>query len=212
MVLYPAPALASLDLPMIATPDDVLTLWFGPGPQPTEAHRAAWWKKDPAFDRGLSERFGPTLERAAAGELGAWAATPRGRVALVLVLDQFSRQIWRDTPAAFAQDPLAVQLCLEALAREEDRALALHERLFLIMPLMHSESLAMQDLAITTFEGLAADGKAQGDAGYEGNLSYAHAHRDIILRFGRYPHRNAILGRPSTAEESHFLTQPGSSF
>jgi len=176
--------------------DDVLQFWFG------ELTPEDWWRKDPALDRRISDRFGGTLAAAARCELYAWRATARGRLAEVIVLDQFSRNVHRDEAAAFGNDALALALAQEAVARACDLELPPAERAFLYLPWMHSESALIHEEALRLF---AAPGLEQ-------NLDFERRHKTIIDRFGRYPHRNAILGRPSTAEELAFLKQPGSSF
>ena len=181
---------------MIATLDDVLAYWFAPGPERT----ARWFRGDAATDADVRGRFASTLESAARGELDGWTATPRGRLALIVVLDQFSRNVHRGTPRAFAQDARALALCLDGLARGDDRALAPDERAFFYLPLEHAEDAAMQARSVACFEALAAE--APGAAGF---LDYAHEHRDVIARFGRFPHRNATLGRRSTPDEEAFL-------
>ncbi len=192
--------------------------WFGtdrtaPGaPPPPEARTRAWWRKDDAEDARLRDAWGALHAQGADGRLGAWAAHPHGRVALVVLLDQLSRNLHRDTPGMFASDPLALQLTLDALARGEETGLDLWLRLFLLMPLMHSEALEVHHLARPAFEALARDGEAAGYPAFASNLDFLDRHTVIIARFGRYPHRNAILGRASTAEEEAFLREPGSSF
>jgi len=176
--------------------DHILHYWFD------ELQPRDWWRKDAELDRAIARRFGDTHRAAARGELFAWRDHPRGRLAEIIVLDQFSRQIHRDTPDAYACDGMALVLAQEALRAGADQALQGAERAFLYMPFMHAESLAMQDISVRLFD----------QPGLEGNLRFALAHRDIIVRFGRYPHRNAVLGRASTAEELDFLQQPGSSF
>lgn len=174
----------------------VIRFWFD------ELAPAQWFRKDPELDGEIAARFGELLEAAGRGELWSWRLSARGRLAEVIVLDQFSRNIHRDTPLAFARDPVALVLAQEAVASGIDRHLEVPWRAFLYMPWMHSESLAIHDEALGLFD----------QPGLEEQLRFEHRHRDIILRFGRYPHRNAILGRPSTAEELAFLDQPGSSF
>lgn len=177
--------------------DDVLTFWF------QDIQPRQWWVVDPDFDALLRDRFGDLLHRAAAGELFSWRATAAGRLAEIIVLDQFSRNIHRHTPQAFAQDGMALVLSQEAVAAGALAELAEPmERAFLLMPYMHSESPLIHTQAEPLFqEHTPAD-----------NLDFERRHRAIIDRFGRYPHRNAILGRPSTPEEIEFLKQPGSSF
>jgi len=176
--------------------DEVIGFWFG------ELEPAQWFRKDPALDAEIAARFAALLEAAGRGELWSWRLSARGRLAEVIVLDQFSRNIHRDTPLAFTRDPVALVLAQEAVAGGIDRHLEVPWRAFLYMPWMHSESLAIHDEALGLFD----------QPGLEENLRFEHRHRDIIARFGRYPHRNAILGRPSTPEELAFLEQPGSSF
>lgn len=180
----------------MTTPDAVLSFWFD------ELEAAQWFRKDPALDAEIAERFAACLEAARRAELWGWRETPEGRLAEVIVLDQFSRNVHRDTPDAFAADPLALGLAQEAVARGDDAALPPAWRAFLYMPFMHSESAAIHEQALRLFT----------QPGLEENLRFEHRHRDIILRFGRYPHRNAILGRVSTPAELAFLAQPGSSF
>lgn len=194
------------------TVNDVLHFWFGkPGSNPL-ANAEAWWKKDAAFDAELTRRFGPALERAALGELDAWKATPRGRLALILLLDQMSRNIYRGTPRSFAQDPKALELALEGLTNEDERELSPVETQFLLMPLMHAENTELQHECVARFERLRDEGPQSLRAFFDNALSFARAHAVIIDRFGRFPHRNAILDRKSTAEETEFLKQPNSSF
>lgn len=197
------------------TPNDVLEFWLGSGPtdqavRPEVSSR--WWKKDAAFDAEIRERFGAVYDQAVRGELDGWSETPRGNVALVVVLDQFSRNIHRDDPRAWAADDKARQRTLAGLARGDESQLGPYERMFLYMPLMHAEDRTLQQKCVERFEALAREAPESLREGFEGNLRYAHAHRDIIERFGRFPHRNAVLGRESTAEEIEFLKQPGSSF
>ena len=188
----------------------VLDFWFGPlSPEgealPTFAQR--WWIKDPAFDEALRRRWAPHYAALAAGDRG-WVDSPMGRLAAILVLDQGGRNMFRGTPLMYALDPLALELALEGLDAEEDQALPRAARGFLYMPLMHAEELALQERCVTYFDRLAQErGGAEG-----GSSDYARQHRDIIARFGRFPHRNAILGRESSDEERAFLKTPGSSF
>ncbi|MFT3808206.1 DUF924 family protein [Arenimonas sp.] len=178
------------------TREQVLSFWFD------EIDPKSWWSAEPAFDGRVRELFLPTLERAAAGECSDWRASPEGRLAEIIVLDQFSRNIHRGTPLAFAQDPMALALSQEAVAAGVLETLTTTQCAFLLMPYMHSESRAIHALAETLF--------AQWAPG--NNHDYELRHKAIIDRFGRYPHRNAILGRESTADELAFLQRPGSSF
>lgn len=200
---------------MIATPEAVLDYWFGaPGTAREIAERQSklWFGKQPEKDREINERFTPAFNAAIAGSLDGWAVTPRGRLALVIVLDQFPHHIHRDTPDAFAQDAKALALSLAALATGEDKSLALIERVFLYLPLEHAESIAMQDLSVAQYQQLMEEAEASERALFANFLDYAHKHRDVVQRFGRFPHRNDILGRASSADEIAFLQQPGSRF
>ena len=200
---------------MLATPEAVLDYWFGaPGTarEVAEPQSKLWFGKLPEKDRDVSERFTPTFNAATTGLLDDWATSPRGRLALVIVLDQFPHHIHRDTPEAFAQDAKALALSLAALATGEDKSLALIERVFLYLPLEHAESVAMQDLSVTQYQQLVDEASESERALFANFFDYAHKHREVVLRFGRFPHRNAILDRASSAEEIAFLKQPGSRF
>jgi len=175
-------------------PQDILKFWF------EEIDPKQWWKKDPVFDQLIIQRFSAVHARAARCELFEWRTQAGGRLAEVIVLDQFSRNMFRDTAQSFACDALALVLAQEAVAAGADQALTPSERSFLYMPYMHSESPAIHEVAVRLFRGL------------EKNLEFEMKHKAIIDRFGRYPHRNAILGRTSTPEEIEFLKQPGSGF
>lgn len=161
-----------------------------------------WFKKDDEFDRMISTRFKKVHEAAKKSELYKWRKHPEGRVAEVIVLDQFSRNMYRDKPESFAQDAMALALAQEAILGGHDKELSTTEKMFLYMPYMHSESLVIHEVAERLFD----------VPGLENNLEYEIKHKQIIEQFGRYPHRNKILGRDSTPEELEFLTQPGSSF
>lgn len=203
--------------PIPADAQQVLDFWFGP---PEDAaygqSRPAWFRKDPAFDALIQRRFGAVVQQALDGGLGAWAdpdvcPDPRGAVALVLVLDQFTRNIARtaqQTPAsAFAGDRQALALARDLV--DSGRHLSLNgvHRQFAYLPFEHAEDLTMQRESVALFAQLARDEPALADL-----LRWARAHHDIVARFGRFPHRNAALGRTSTPEEEEFLSQPGSSF
>ena len=183
-------------MPHAAGPDAVLAFWF------EEISPKQWWDKSDDFDRLVATRFGALHQAATRGELHAWRSSADGRLAEVIVLDQFSRNIHRDSPLAFASDGMALVLAQEAVAAGADQALAPARRAFLYLPYMHSESAAIHTLAVGVFS----------QPGLEGNLDFERRHQAIIDRFGRYPHRNAVLGRASTAEEIEFLKTPGSSF
>ena len=195
MTCYSAP-MVPMRYTTLMRDEEVLRFWF------EETSPALWFTKDSAFDRVLTERFGALHHQATQGECWGWRTTPRGRLAEVIVLDQFSRNIHRDTPQAFAHDGMALVLAQEAIAVGADQALRSVERGFLYMPYQHSESLLIHQTAVELYRSL------DDPEGYEWELK----HQAIIERFGRYPHRNAILGRASTAEEVAFLKEPGSSF
>ena len=177
-------------------PQPILHFWF------TELTPKHHFAKDAALDETIRTRFGATLEAAARCELFTWRATPEGRLAEVLVLDQFSRNVYRDTARAFAQDALALALAQELVASGQDRSLPLAQRSFAYMPYMHSESALVHAQAVALF----------ALPGMEDTLRFELMHQSIIDRFGRYPHRNAILGRESRPEELSFLSEPGSGF
>lgn len=174
----------------------VLQFWF------FELTEKDWFRKDEALDQTITERFEGLLQAAGACELYDWRRTPDGRLAEIIVLDQFSRNIYRDKPKSFSQEALALALAQEAVAMGADMALPVSQRAFLYMPYMHSESLLIHEQAMKLFQ----------QTGLENNLNFEKRHLAILERFGRYPHRNAILGRQSTPEEVEFLAQPGSSF
>ena len=175
---------------------EIIDFWFSEETQPF------WFAKSDAFDQTLHQRFAHTLDQAKHCELWTWRATAEGRLAEIIVLDQFSRNLYRDHAESFAQDALALALSQEAIQLNLDQQLSPEQRSFLYMPFMHSESKLIHEFALKLFQRL----------GNEINLSFEKKHKLIIDRFGRYPHRNAILGRSSTAEELEFLTQPNSSF
>lgn len=175
---------------------DILDFWFN------QLTPEQWWAKDDQLDAEISQRFSAIHHKAARCELFEWRIAAKGRLAEIIILDQFSRNIFRDTPQAFANDALALALAQEALTVAADKALSSNERAFLYMPFMHSESAEIHQIAVALFS----------TPGLENNLDFELQHQAIITRFGRYPHRNNILGRESTAEELEFLKQPGSSF
>lgn len=174
----------------------VLTFWFD------ELTPAQWFAKDAALDALIAKRFGEVQARLARCEGYRWRDSAEGRLAEIIVLDQFSRNLFRQDARAFAQDPLALALAQEAVAQGVDSKLAPAQRGFLYMPYMHSESALIHEQALVLFD----------QPGLEHNLDYEQRHKAIIDRFQRYPHRNALLGRETTPEEAAFLEQPGSSF
>jgi uncharacterized protein (DUF924 family) len=182
---------------------EVLAFWFGDEPGPS---RAEWFRKDAAFDLRIRTRFGELHAQAAGRRLDGWRAERESMLALVVVLDQFSRNLFRSDARAFAQDAYARECVKQALARGDDRELAPVQRMFLYLPLEHSEDLADQERCVELMGALEAFEETRGI------LVYAERHRAIVRRFGRFPHRNAALGRASTADEAEFLKQPGSGF
>ena len=185
---------------------DVLEFWFGaPDSHEYGQARDIWFTKSAATDALVRDRFGPILDSALRGDLDGWSRTPRGALALIVVLDQFTRNIHRDTPRAFEGDPAALGLAAKLVDGGGDRALVPVERWFAYLPFEHSESLLHQYESVRLFEQLA-------QAGLETPLPWARRHFDVIRRFGRFPHRNELLGRESTTEEREFLKLPGSRF
>jgi len=174
----------------------VIDFWF------TEIKPENWWVKDQAFDQMIKDRFYDLLQAAKQCELFSWRATSLGRLAEIILLDQFSRNIYRDTPAAFAQDNLALVLTQEGISVNADQSLDNSQKAFFYMPCMHSESKLMHEIAVQLFS----------SPGMESNLDFEYKHKKIIDRFGRYPHRNEILGRQSTEDELAFLETANSSF
>ncbi|TNI90103.1 DUF924 family protein [Aeromonas allosaccharophila] len=194
----------------------LLDLWFGDEADDVlRATRQAplWWGKSSETDALLASRFGELARAAAEGSLAHWADAPSGRLALILLLDQLPRNIHRGTPAAFAQDPLARDLCLKGLSIGADQSLSPLARVFFYLPLEHAESREQQARSVALFEALATEqAGTSAQATFAGFADFARRHQVIIERFGRFPHRNDILGRTSTPEEAAFLQQPGSGF
>ncbi len=187
--------------------DDVLDFWFGREGEPGYGEfREAWFRKDPDFDREVRDRFGDLYQQAAAGELDGWKEDARGCLALVICLDQFPRNMFRGDARTHATDAKALETALHAVEGALDRELPAFQRMFLYMPFMHSEGLEEQRRSVELFGRLAAE------PGAPDVTEYAVGHREIVERFGRFPHRNALLGRETTPEEAEFLTRPGSSF
>ena len=195
--------------------EDILQYWLGDLDQDGLAapeRQKMWFQKSEATDRDIRTRFEPDYEAIVGGEREDWLETPRGTLAYVIVLDQLARNMFRETAKMYAADDLALSAVGRALERGWDEELLAQERTFLYMPLMHSESLPDQERCCTCFGRLAEEGSENARRRARGNLDYARRHRDIVAQFGRFPHRNEILGRETTAEEAQFLTQPGSSF
>ncbi len=195
-------------MPLPTAAAEVLDFWFLPADDPDHGKaREVWFRKDPAFDQLIRERFEPLLGALERGELSAWGDSPRARLARILIADQFTRNTRRDDPRAFALDPIALAETRALVASGADRDLKPAERSFAYLPFEHAESLADQDEAIRLYNALAQDAPEWNES-----LVWAVKHRDVIVRFGRFPHRNEILGRASTPEELAFLAQPGSRF
>ncbi len=174
----------------------VIDFWF------SELNQNQWFAKNPDLDEMISLRFGDLVEKARTGELFEWRAKPEGRLAEVILIDQFSRNIFRDAPESFSADTVSLVLAQESVSQGLDQQLPTEMRAFLYMPYMHSESKTIHAIAVGLFN----------QPGLEKNLAFEYQHKAIIDRFGRYPHRNEILGRQSTTEEIAFLEQSGSSF
>jgi len=194
----------------VSTPEEVLSYWFSEDfsnadPETRRRQMERWMAGGPEVDREITERFGQVLEQARRGELDHWAETARGRLALIVVLDQFSRNVYRGSPLSYAQDEKALQLAVEGIDLGMDRELAVMERFFFWLPLGHSEDLALHDRSVSYTEEEAAKAPSHLRAGAEFGVSQAKAARDVIARFGRHPHRNELLGRDSTAEELEYL-------
>lgn len=186
---------------------EVLDFWFGAADAPEHGRaRPEWFRKSEAFDEAIRTRFEHLYEAAARGALSDWLEQPRSALALVIVLDQFPRNMYRGTPRAFAADAQALEVARHVVAQGWDRSMKPMERLFVYLPYEHAEDMAMQRESVRLFETLRDDPQS-----VEG-IDYAYRHYEIIERFGRFPHRNAILGRQSTPEEIEFLKQPGSAF
>lgn len=195
--------------------DEILSWWFGDidGPHDIDRSRfAVWFAGGADFDREVRERFGADVERALRGELDDWAETPRGRLALVILLDQLTRNVFRDSPRAFDGDPKALALTREAIERGDDRALRVVERQFLYMPLMHAEDREAQKESLRVARALMSELPEPIRAQFSGYLEHAEKHAAIVERFGRYPHRNEVLGRETTPEERAFLEEHGRGF
>lgn len=195
--------------------DEVLHYWFGDigsdGNVPTD-RAALWWKKDPETDADIRERYEPLVQAVAHGEYDAWRKNASGRLALIIALDQFPRNIYRDRPQAFAYDAQARQLALEGIRRGQDRELPLVQRVFFYLPLEHAEDRGLQTESVRLFTQLRDEAPEHLRETFDNYLDYAIRHQEIVDRFGRFPHRNEVLGRTSTAEEVEFLKEPGSSF
>lgn len=186
---------------------DVLNFWFG-GPEHPQygTKRKIWFEKDDAFDSEILERFGTAMVQARSGELDDWKHEPESALALILVLDQFPRNVYRGDARAYAADPKALEIARFAVKSSHDRHFSPIERPFFYLPFEHSEDLADQERGVALFRGLGDSTDAQD------SLRYAIVHKEIIERFGRYPHRNAVLGRETTPEEQAWLDEGGATF
>ena len=193
----------------LAPAQEVLDFWFLPAGHPEHGtSRAEWWKKSDAFDATIRTRFGATAVAALADGMCEWDALgPRGTLARIVVLDQFTRNGWRGTPASFAGDALALQAAIALVDSGAHLALNSMERWFAYMPFEHAEDMAMQERAVALFTALV-----EVEPSLDGALDYARRHLEVIARFGRFPHRNTILGRLSTPDEAIYLAQPGAGF
>lgn len=195
--------------------DAVLNFWLGddfPSPDTADQRMQRWFVKDAANDAQVRERFGYAMEAALAGAFDDKGGDTRDWLALLILLDQFPRNVFRETPRAFAGDAKALALALAGIARGDDENVDPMARLFCYLPLEHSEQLAMQEKSVALFRRFQQQATNDSAAMAKGWLDYAIQHRDVIARFGRFPHRNAVLGRKSTPEEVAYLAEPGSGF
>jgi uncharacterized protein (DUF924 family) len=192
-----------MTVPVVA---DVLAFWFA------AENAARWYVADAAFDAEIRERFGELASEAAEGRLARWADTPGGWLALLILLDQFSRNLYRNDARAWAQDDSAQRLALSGIARGDDHRLSPLQRVFAYMPLEHAESMELQQRSVELFDRLCHDVPPEQREPFDNFLAYAKKHRDVIGRFGRFPHRNAALGRIDTPQEARYLAQPGAGF
>lgn len=199
-------------LPWAERVETVLTFWYGTEPTPTPETKARWFRRSDQFDAQIRAELGNDYERAIAGELSAWESDPRAVIALVILIDQLSRNLHRDDPRAWANDPMALAITRRAMDSGMDQSMPPHHRASLYMPLMHAEDAAAQADCVAAFEGLASDCEGAQREGYLQNVKYALRHQEIVDRFGRFPHRNLVIGRTSTRAEIEFLMEPNSSF
>jgi uncharacterized protein (DUF924 family) len=193
----------------------VIRYWFGTDPDDARvanAYASLWWSKKSSIDDEIRRRFKPLVIAAGKGALSDWKLTAHGKLALILLTDQFPRNIFRGKPESFGFDEIALDLSLQGVAMEQDKLLRPIQRVFFYLPLEHSEDLEHQRRSVKLFRELLREVPASQRSIFEGFLNFALRHQAVIERFGRYPHRNAILGRESTPEEIEFLKQPGSSF
>ena len=193
----------------------ILGFWFKEkllsAPQ-IDGRMDVWFGEDPLFDEEVARQFADDVEQASSGNLDHWAQEPRGRLALIIVLDQFRRNIYRNSPEAFDSDKAALRLCIEGAMQQKDRSLSPIERVFFYMPLQHAESAKVQKKSVEIFNKLAAAVSATYKETFETVAQFAELHADIIDQFGRFPHRNKILGRPNTPEEEEYLAGDAPTF
>lgn len=196
---------------------EVLSYWLG-APQPTDAdaltRQSLWFIKSAATDAEIGMKFGPMVEEALSGALDGWAETARGRLALIVLLDQFTRNLFRGTAKSFAGDAQALQLALDGILEGHDAAPSVPSvaRIFYYLPLEHAEDGPLQEQSVAAFRKLHELAAPETRSFFANTLDYAHKHQEVIARFGRFPHRNPILGRPSTPQEQEYLAQPGAGF
>lgn len=190
----------------------VLNFWFGPDKNDQLKNSSTWFQKNEVFDQRIKKEFEELLEQASMGELQEWKEKPHGRLGYIILIDQFSRNIYRNNKKSFENDHLALSTCLKGIEIKADAELTFIERMFFYMPMMHSEQLAIQEKCVAHFETLTQESPENLKQFLSYSHEYAIKHYDIVKRFNRFPHRNKILERESTEEEVEFLKQPGSSF
>ncbi len=204
-----------MQLPIPSAAQDVLAFWLGAWPADSAALTRAqptWFQKNASFDAELRQRFDATITAALAGQLDTWADSPESRLALLIVLDQFTRNAFRGQPQSFAGDERALRMALDGVKLGHDAAVPPMPRIFCYLPLEHAEDAACQARSVALFQALCDSPDAEPKAFFDGTLDYARKHQDVIQRFGRFPHRNPILGRASTPDELAYLAQPGAGF
>lgn len=195
--------------------NEILIFWFGEydaAGVPSDDKMKSWWIKNSGFDQRIKNKFLQDVQKAVAGDYDEWLADPRGRLAVIILLDQFTRNIYRNTNQAFSNDQQALQIALDGLEQGHDKELSWFERVFFYMPLEHAEDKNIQARCVALYEQLVRDAPDSLQEHMQNFLNFANAHRHIIDRFGRFPHRNKTLGRTSTKEELEFLKESGSSF
>lgn len=205
MSVLPSPALIE-EAGMSVDPQDVLAFWFDP------AHAMHWFAKDENFDAQIRRRFGGAVEAAAQGRLDDWTNSPDNWLALLIVLDQFPRNLYRGDARAWASDVKAQRIALSGLDDAFDQALPPLQRVFAYLPLEHAENMGLQQRCVALFEALHSQAAADDRERFAMFLDYARRHREVIARFGRFPHRNVVLGRVTTPDEADYLAQPGAGF